>query len=764
MTVGSYRRMTELCAARAAGAGFPKVTPEQRMRFTFDKMNGVVAISAMESIRRSIPVWCGVDVPTWFEEDASETYDATHLKFLLFKGVSMEEVGPSQGDASRYLATDYMMRLTYASPEEAQRRLALFAALSYDFITSTQLVTLLPSPISLDRCNPASTPGMGLTEAYLRLGSLEDTIQDVIPRDSPLWPYVLEVLAPEVAEDKQAWSKPTLPTPPRTRLHRVPLPPTSTRVGKASHPGMSLKPPTPPLDEFVQARESALGISTRPEKLSAVQDRFLGPLRTVSRNPSGIRVPTATAGTLSTLGDERSSDEHVVDDVSMHEKEGASFNGLPPAGSLYRSMLADAAAERTASEAGPRPSAPSHLAEDGITSEQPNMLEASKGTLAASMALTRRLMGDLQRVESAEVAIEIKINLRAELARRQEAVDAVKISKGSGIKKYWKTTSPFGVRSVPHLKESTQAVHDANDAYAADARELVSRMREEHREILQLNETAKKKMLRGVAQVALHQQTSLLKEVDRRRVEQEEKNQKKVAARVLIRQRAQILKRDRKFAQAFQRQHNLLNRQIVTAELHYRDVVEDDKKYSDVLVKRDEEDARRQSFLTELEASRQAKREETLKWHVKCRDAIAKNKEEKLAIREIVDKRRAENKAGRALVGPAGGLWGARPPESYRKLLPLTSVSSTLEHDRPQETMEEPSDAKFIERAPGSSATANSALGAVSEVRSQSSVAMRTERTEEEWVAELQGDDMDDSLLFIEDDTGGIAPLHGFID
>jgi hypothetical protein len=84
------------------------------------------------------------------------------------------------------------------------------------------------------------------------------------------------------------------------------------------------------------------------------------------------------------------------------------------------------------------------------------MLEASKGTLAASMALTRRLMGDLQRVESAEVAIEIKINLRAELARRQEAVDAVKISKGSGIKKYWKTTSPFGVRSVPHLKESTQ--------------------------------------------------------------------------------------------------------------------------------------------------------------------------------------------------------------------------------------------------------------------------------------------------------------------
>jgi hypothetical protein len=31
-------------------------------------------------------------------------------------------------------------------------------------------------------------------------------------------------------------------------------------------------------------------------------------------------------------------------------------------------------------------------------------------------------------------------------------------------------------------------------------------------------------------------------------------------------------------------------------------------------------------------------------------------------------------------------------------------------------------------------------------------------------VAELQGDDMDDSLLFIEDDTGGIAPLHGFID
>lgn len=87
---------------------------------------------------------------------------------------------------------------TYPSPEEAQRRLAIFVALSYDYLSRTQLVTLLPAPISLDRCNPSSLPGMGLTEAYQHLGSLEDMVQDVIPRDSPLWPYVMELLAPEV--------------------------------------------------------------------------------------------------------------------------------------------------------------------------------------------------------------------------------------------------------------------------------------------------------------------------------------------------------------------------------------------------------------------------------------------------------------------------------------------------------------------------------------------------------------------------------------
>ena len=87
---------------------------------------------------------------------------------------------------------------TFASAEEARRRLAMFAALTYDFKTQTQVVTLLPAPASLDRRNPASIPGMGLTDASLKLGTLKELVQDVIPKTSILWNYILEMLAPEV--------------------------------------------------------------------------------------------------------------------------------------------------------------------------------------------------------------------------------------------------------------------------------------------------------------------------------------------------------------------------------------------------------------------------------------------------------------------------------------------------------------------------------------------------------------------------------------
>lgn len=62
MTVGSYRRMTNLAEARTAGGGFPKVSPEHRLQFTFDKMSNVAAIAPLAGVRRSIPEWCGVKV------------------------------------------------------------------------------------------------------------------------------------------------------------------------------------------------------------------------------------------------------------------------------------------------------------------------------------------------------------------------------------------------------------------------------------------------------------------------------------------------------------------------------------------------------------------------------------------------------------------------------------------------------------------------------------------------------------------------------
>jgi len=771
MTVGSYRRMTNLAEARTAGGGFPKVSPEHRLQFTFDKMSNVAAIAPLAGVRRSIPEWCGVKVPTWFAEDASEVYDGAHLKYLLFKGVVMEEVGPSQGDTTKYLATDYMMRLTYPSPEEAQRRLAIFVALSYDYLSRTQLVTLLPAPISLDRCNPSSLPGMGLTEAYQHLGSLEDMVQDVIPRDSPLWPYVMELLAPEVAEEHHAGPRQSLPVPRTLAMHRAPLPRdavnTTSRV-------LGDKLAAPGLEEVVQSRETACCLSP-PQfaKQSMMQDRFLGPLRPVDKSASHILVPTAARGVAPDRGRDLSVEgllrEAEEDDVASLGG-GVSSLGLPPGGSLYRNMLADRAmAKESNSSSSMRGVTLAPLDENSSTMDAQAPLAAPEGSLAESMALTRRLMANLQRVESAEAAVEIKMNLRAELARRQEGVDAVKAAKGSGIRKFWKTTAPLGIESVPGFKDSTRAMHEANDMYAAGARQLVEAMKEDHRQICRLNERAKKEMLQGVAQLALHQQTTLLKEVDQRRAAQEDKNRRRVVARHSMRQRSQMLKRERKFAQAFQRQHNVLNRQIVDAELRYRDVVDDDQKYSAVLVKREEAVARREEFLAELEVSRAARREETLKWHAKCAVAIAKNKEEKLAIRELVDKRRTENRAGKEMVGPAGGLWGERRPETYRKTLPLTSVSSAVDHDRPgsrsssrgtsrqgsQRSLAPPVASQLSAReADRQGSSAASGLPA-----SQSSQpVLRTERTEEEWAAELE--DELDALLFIEDDDGGITPLH----
>lgn len=143
-----------------------------------------------------------------------------------WKGAIMQELGPPQERADRFLATDYMMHLvrckvncrqccssildcsrflwfcvpqTYSSPEEAQRRLAMFVALTFDFKSQAQLVTLLPAPISLDPKDPASIPGMGLTDAALKLGTLTELVQDVLPKNSPLWPYIMDFLAPEVS-------------------------------------------------------------------------------------------------------------------------------------------------------------------------------------------------------------------------------------------------------------------------------------------------------------------------------------------------------------------------------------------------------------------------------------------------------------------------------------------------------------------------------------------------------------------------------------
>jgi hypothetical protein len=52
-----------------------------------------------------------------------------------------------------------------------------------------------------------------------------------------------------------------------------------------------------------------------------------------------------------------------------------------------------------------------------------------------------------------------------------------------------------------------------------------------------------------LSQLALRQQTTVLKEVDHRRFVDEERNRKKVQFRKLVQQRSEMLKRERKFVQ-----------------------------------------------------------------------------------------------------------------------------------------------------------------------------------------------------------------------
>ena len=71
-------------------------------------------------------------------------------------------------------------------------------------------------------------------------------------------------------------------------------------------------------------------------------------------------------------------------------------------------------------------------------------------------------MANLQRVETAENEIAIKLNLRAELALRQEQVSMVQASKGTGIRKYWKTSVPCSLLQQPTLAESNQVLKFAS--------------------------------------------------------------------------------------------------------------------------------------------------------------------------------------------------------------------------------------------------------------------------------------------------------------
>jgi hypothetical protein len=128
MTVGSYRRMVSLAKARQEGTGFPRVSPEHKLRFSFDRNNNVVASSFLPRSQRSVPRWAGADVwaaherhrrdasPLFFsslrvvspisrrhshlciaaapnveqvpavrEAEVDKLYDASDMKFLLFK-------------------------------------------------------------------------------------------------------------------------------------------------------------------------------------------------------------------------------------------------------------------------------------------------------------------------------------------------------------------------------------------------------------------------------------------------------------------------------------------------------------------------------------------------------------------------------------------------------------------------------------------------------------------------------------------------------
>eukprot|EP00192_Tetraselmis_astigmatica_P003452 CAMPEP_0117680190 /NCGR_PEP_ID=MMETSP0804-20121206/18212_1 /TAXON_ID=1074897 /ORGANISM="Tetraselmis astigmatica, Strain CCMP880" /LENGTH=536 /DNA_ID=CAMNT_0005489655 /DNA_START=286 /DNA_END=1898 /DNA_ORIENTATION=+ len=315
-----------------------------------------------------------------------------------------------------------------------------------------------------------------------------------------------------------------------------------------------------------------------------------------------------------------------------------------------------------------------------------------EGSLAESMALTRKLMANLQRVETAENEMAVRIALRAELAMRQEQVEAVKSLRGTGIRRFWKTTAPNSLSEQPSLKQSSMIVNEINRLHAEEARALISRMREEHSQIVAINKEERQRVAQGISKLALHQQTTVLKEVDSRRMAEETANRRKVQYRKVVRQRAQMLKRDRKFAQAFQRQHNVLNRQIVNAELKYRDIVADELKYDAVVHKKNEAVLSRKEMLIDVAASRVARKEETRKFRDKCAAAIAKNKVEKETIKHIVSpvitdsslscvlaQRREENRKGMSMVGPAGGTWGARRPETYRKVLNMTAVTSAVE-------------------------------------------------------------------------------------
>uniref|UniRef100_A0A061S2Q8 Uncharacterized protein n=2 Tax=Tetraselmis sp. GSL018 TaxID=582737 RepID=A0A061S2Q8_9CHLO len=725
MTVGSYRRMVRFADARSRGQGFPGVAMEHRLRFSFDDDENVIAVSTVPDVRRGCPRWAGADMPVRFDDEVDVSYGADELKYLLFKGVVMKELGPPLERAECFLATDYMMQLTYSSCREAVNRLALFAALTYDYLTRSQLVTLLPAPIILDRSNPASMPGMGLTDSLRQLGTLEDLVKDVLPRDSALWPYVKEYLAPRAMADLRKGNPAATASRPFVWMKPYARP-VSMRFPKAAFPRKSGS----------QDVVGAGGFQTvsHPRSVSDVKGEIQGPpvgditkeksARTTA--PPGIKIPTHPEGTSTPQGDRQGLEENGPKELEEAQPQlPLSFGSQPE---MHSGSHPDFVVGKSLGMSS----------REAVSHALQKELDEQTKSLAQSMALTRKLMAKLQRLESAECSAAVKINLFAELARRQEQADMIRSCKGQSMRRFWRTNAPFTMSQGPTPQECTMMARDIGRIHAKEGRMLIDQMRQEHKQLMDLNSSARSKSLQALSRVALQQQTTILKEIDKRRFMGENQNRKKVQLRKAFVHRGRMREKERRFVQAFQRQQNVLNRQILTAELQYRSVIADEQKYDGVVHLSQAAAVRREEMMTHMEASRQQRRDQTMRFHAKCAAAIAKNKEERAKIKDIVAKRRDEIRSGMEMVGPAGGVWGARRPETYRQVLNPAAVTSAAEKDG--ETPSRSSDSQGPRTANDIPQIDGDRVNLPQQTchNSEPASLLQTEKTEEEWAAELE--------------------------